>query len=336
MTGYRVLTWHVHGSYLDSLARTGHRLFIPVAEPERPRYVGRWPELPETVVEVPEREVRDLDVDVVLYQAHDNWTTDQHDLLSAAQRQGPRIFLEHDPPRGHPTDTRHPVDDPDVHIVQVTHFNALMWDTGPNPVRVIDHAVPDPGHRWTGELERGLVVINDLDRRGRRLGADLFEAARVRVPLDLVGMGAERLGGLGEVRRSDLPAFEARYRFFFNPIRYTSLGMGLIEAMLVGLPVVAFATTEIPTVIEDGVTGFIATDPDRLVASMQALLADRMLARRIGAAGREVALARFGMDRFARDWTAAFEAAVGRPPAANPDAGEATRAAETLVAGGPR
>lgn len=319
MSGFRVLTWHIHGSYLDALARTGHELFVPVADPGRPRYAPVWPDMPSSVVEVPEAEVRDLDVDVVLYQCRENWQADQFATLSARQRAGPRVYLEHDPPRQHPTDTRHWVDDPDVLLVHVTHFNALMWDNGSNPVRVVQHAVPDPGYRWTGELERGIVVVNDLDRRGRRLGADRFLASRrAGVPLDLVGMGAERLGGLGEIRRDDLPAFEARYRFFFNPIRYTSLGLGLIEAMLVGLPVVAFATTEIPTVIENGVSGFIATDPAAVDRAMRELLRDAELAGRVGAAGRRVALARFGMDRFAADWTSVFEAAAGRPTQPRP------------------
>jgi glycosyltransferase involved in cell wall biosynthesis len=121
-------------------------------------------------------------------------------------------------------------------------------------------------------------------------------------------MGADRLGGVGEVRRGELPAFEARYRFFFNPIRYTSLGLGMLEAMLVGVPVVAFATTEIPTVIEDGVSGFISTDPATLHDAIRALLADRDLAEQIGEAGRQRALERFGIERFARDWTEAFKA----------------------------
>ncbi|MFL5779258.1 MAG: hypothetical protein ACJ761_09975, partial [Chloroflexota bacterium] len=41
------------------------------------------------------------------------------------------------------------------------------------------------------------------------------------------------------------------------------------------------------------------------------LLRDRRLAARLGQAGREVALARFGIDRFARDWQAALDLATG-------------------------
>jgi len=319
MTPFRVFTWHVHGSYLDSLARTGHELYIPVGEPNRPGYAGRWREWGPNVIEVPAAEVRDLDVDLVLFQSRMAWEQDQHVLLSPAQRRLPRIYLEHDPPREHPTDTRHWVDDPDVLLVHVTRFNDLMWDSGATPTRVIEHgiAVPD-GIRWNGERRRGLVVVNDLATRGRRLGADLFERAREAVPLDLVGMHAEALGGLGEVRRTELPAFAAPYRFFFNPIRYTSLGLAMIEAMMIGMPIVAFATTEIPVVLEDRRSGILATDLPRLVGGMEALLADRGLAARLGAAAREIAVERFSIDRFARDWTRAFEDVTGRPSNVHP------------------
>jgi Glycosyl transferases group 1 len=331
MTPFRVLTWHIHGSYLDSLAWTGHTFFIPVDDAERPGssgrpgYAGRWPEWGPNVVEVPIENVRDLDVDLVLFQSRDAWERDQHEILTANQRRLPRIYLEHDPPRGHPTDQRHWVDDPEVLLVNVTHFNDLMWDPGRSPTRVIEHGVPDPGVRWTGAIERGIVVINDLATRGRRLGADLFLAARDEIPLDLVGMHAERLRGLGEIRRVDLPAFAARYRFFFNPIRYTSLGLGLIEAMTIGMPIVAFATTEIPVVLEDGESAILANDLGTLVTGMRALLDDRGLAERLGAAARQVAIERFSIERFAAGWTAAFAEVTGRGRNARPSAPVARR-----------
>jgi hypothetical protein len=312
-TGFRILTWHVHGSYLDALARTGHRFVIPVAE-GRPGYAPRWSSWdPAVVEEVPVAALRDVEVDAVLFQHRQHWDVDQWEVLSDAQRRLPRLFVEHDPPREHPTDTVHPVADPDVLLVHVTAFNALMWDCGPTPTRVIDHGLHVPEHvRYSGRLARGIVVINDLASRGRRLGRDLYLDAADRVPLDLVGMDARRLGGLGEIPHEDLPAFESRYRFFFNPIRYTSLGLSMIEAMHVGMPIVAFATTEIPTVIQDGVSGITGTDPTYLIDGMQDLLTDPGRAIVLGRAAREVARERFSIERFARDWTAAFETAIGR------------------------
>jgi hypothetical protein len=151
------------------------------------------------------------------------------------------VYLEHDPPRRRPTTTRHLVDDPAAVIVHCTHFNRLMWHNNRTPAIVIEHGVTVPGDAvYTGELAQGLVVVNHLQKRGRRLGADIYLRARRQVPLELVGMGAREFGGLGEVVLNELPYFMARYRFFFNPIRYTSLGLAIIEAMMVGLPVVGW------------------------------------------------------------------------------------------------
>src|SRR5690606_31090709 len=101
-----------------------------------------------------------------------------------------------------------------------------------------------------------------------------------------------------------LPARLAQYRFFFNPIRYTSLGLAVIEAMMVGLPVVALATSEMATVVRNGVNGFADTRPDRLIEAMRLLLADPALAAELGRRARLDARERFGIERFVRDWEA--------------------------------
>jgi glycosyltransferase involved in cell wall biosynthesis len=196
-----------------------------------------------------------------------------------------------------------------------------MWDNGRTPTRVIEHGVADPGLRWNGRLGRGLVVINDLGTRGRRLGRDIFDRAREHLPIDLVGMRTAEYGGLGEVLRKDLPAFSARYRFFFHPVRYTSFGMAICEAMMIGMPVVALATTEMPTVLEDGRSGIIHTDPDYLIDGAGQLIHDHALAARLGEAGRRVALERFSIDRFAADWSRTFAEVIGRSSVTLPDGG---------------
>ena len=301
----RVLTWHVHGSYLWYLSFCDVDWYLPV-RPGRPSpwngLVGARP-WPPTMHEVPEDEVDGLDVDCVLFQSAAEWEG-WGDRLPGV----PRVFLEHDPPRQSPTDTLHVVDDPSVTVVHCTPFNRLMWDNGTVPTRVVEHGVCVPeGVVATGELARGLVVVNHLGRRGRRLGLDVFEEVRrAGVPLDLVGMGSEELGGLGEVDPPDLPAFAARYRFLFNPIRYTSLGLAVLEAMAVGVPVVGLATTEHAVAVETGVSGYVDTDVDRLVARMRRLLDDPPLARRLGEGAREAVRSRYSIERFARDWEALF------------------------------
>lgn len=310
----RVLTWHVHGSYLYYLAHADVELLLPVGRTDVDGYLGRGPNFPwpDNVHEVPVEEVARERFDVVLFQTRRNYLEDQFEILSAAQRALPRIYLEHDPPLQHPAATRHVVDDPDVLLVHVSHFNDLMWDAGGTPTRVIRHGVVVPDDvRYTGEVARGVVVVNNLYRRGRRTGPDVFDRARARVPLDLFGMAFEDGDGAGELPLAELPSTVARYRFTFNPIRYTSLGLAVCEAMMVGSPIVALATTEQSVVIEDGVSGFVDTDVDALVERMRDLLRDPRLAAEIGRAARERARALFSIDRFAAEWTSTFAEVAG-------------------------
>jgi glycosyltransferase involved in cell wall biosynthesis len=243
----------------------------------------------------------------VLYQSRAAWEVDRLELLDPAQQALPRIYLEHDPPQEHPTDTPHWVDDPGTLLVHVTDFNRLMWNTNGTPTRVIEHGVkPLSDASWRGERERGIVVVNNMPRRGRRLGLDVYQRVAESVPLDLVGMGSEAIGGLGEVGNADLPELMASYRFFFNPIRYTSLGLAVIEAMMVGLPIVCLATTEMVSVIRDGENGFIDTSPAQLVEAMQLLLQRPDIAQQLGRRARSLARERFGIDRFVTDWQQAL------------------------------
>ena len=261
---------------------------------------------------MPADELRELELDCVLYQSARHYLKDGPELLSDEQLALPAIYLEHDPPREHPTDTRHPVDDSSILLVHVTPFNALMWDSGDTPTRVIEHGVTIPSDvRYSGELDRGIAVVNDLASRGRRLGSDVFVEARSRVALDLVGMRSEELGGLGEVQPPELARFAARYRFFFNPIRYTSLGLAICEAMMAGMPIIGLATTELVTVVENGESGWIDTKLEPLIEHMNALLDSPAEARRLGEGARRTAEERFGIDRFARDWAEAFALVTG-------------------------
>jgi hypothetical protein len=314
MRRLNVLTWHTHGSYLYYLSHAPHEFHV-LSKPDRPPgYGGRCGHIPwgDNVHDLPLEQARHRQFDCILFQDDHQWQKDQYEILTPAQRALPRIYLEHDPPRAHPTDTRHLVDDPDVLVVHVTPFNALMWDNGRTPTRVIEHGVRIPaGVSYQGDLERGLVVTNHLDRRGRRMGPDLFLQARSQLPLELVGMAAEELGGLGEIEHAQLPAFASRYRFLFSPIRYSSLGLAVIEAMMVGLPVVALATAEMATVIENGVSGYADTNLATLVERMRLLLREPGLARDLGDGARRRARERFSIERFSADWNAALRHVTG-------------------------
>lgn len=301
----RVLTWQVHGNYMFYLSQVPCEWWLVTRDGHPPGYAGRTPGFPwgANVREIPESQVAEAQVDCVLYQSRRHWEADRHTLLTPAQRELPSIYLEHDPPQAHPTCTRHWADAVSL-LVHVTPFNALMWDSGGIPTRVVEHAAIVPADiRCSALRSEGIAVINHLQRRGRRLGADVYRELQRQAPLRLIGMDSASMpGGLGEIAHAQLPAFIAEYRYLLNPIRWTSLGLSVVEAMLLGMPVLGLATTELVSVIENGRNGWLATDPQQLAEVMRRLSADRALALRWGAQARATAQARFGIERFVRDW----------------------------------
>lgn len=309
----KIFTWHIHGSYLFYLSQGDYDIFIPTTEAKTEGYYGRGTTFPfaANVIEVPAEEVRNMQFDCILFQSERNFLIDQHEILADWQKQLPRVYVEHNTPEKHPTNTAHVMTDPDVMMVHVTHFNKLMWDNGGIPnVRVIEHGVCIPKVAYQGDIPKGIVVINHIQQRGRITGWDVFDEVRKHVPLDLIGMGTLESGGLGEVLNPQLPEFISHYRFFFNPIRYTSFGLAVCEAMMTGMPVVAMATTEYVTVIKNGESGFIDTNINKLIDDMNLLIENQDLAKRMGENARALALDKFSINRFTNDWENIFRQTI--------------------------
>lgn len=303
----RILTWNIHGSYLYYLSQGDYIIYVPYNSNYSERYIGRGNTYPygPNVIEIPANEVRNIEFDIILFQCDENYFIDQYDILSEEQQKLPKIYIEHDPPWEHPTNALHPVRDENVTLVHVTHYNKLMWEAAVHDVRVITHGVKTGETLYRGNLKKGIVVINNLPSRGRMLGYDIFKRVKEEVPLDLVGMGNEEEGAV-EVLHPKLMEYISQYRFYFSPIRYTSLGLSTCEAMMIGMPVLGLSTTELPSVIRNGVTGFIDNDIDVLIDKMKLLLALPNLALGMSHSTREHAKSLFGIERFVNDWKKLF------------------------------
>ena len=300
----KVLLWHVHGAWTTAFVHGGHEYVVPVLPDRGPDGLGiaRTYDWPDSVRELSPQQLADETFDVVVFQR-------PHELELAREWLGrdlPAVYVEHNAPQGRIAEMRHPVADrPDLLLVHVTHFNALFWDAGSTPTRVIEHGVVDPGRRYTGELPHAAVVINEARRRGRVTGTDLLDRFAREAPIDLFGMDAPSLGG------TDLPQAElhdqmARRRVYLHPIRWTSLGLSLIEAMHLGMPVVALGTTEAHEAVP-AEAGAVSTKVDVLAGTMRRLIADPDEARERGAAARAAALERYGLERFLADWDEVLE-----------------------------
>jgi glycosyltransferase involved in cell wall biosynthesis len=199
----------------------------------------------------------------------------------------------------------------DIPVVHVTHFNRLYWDCGRAPTRVLEHGIPDPGLRYDGRAARAAVLVNEPLRRGRVTGTDLVPTFAGEAPLDVFGMGTRGLPqalGLSPRRvrtYEDLPqdrlhAELARRRVYLHLSRWTSLGLSLIEAMHLGLPVVVLATTEAAEAVPPE-AGAVSTRVDELRLALRDLLHDLDAARAAGLAARAAAVARYGLPRFLDD-----------------------------------
>jgi hypothetical protein len=318
----RVLLWHVHGSWTTAFVQGRHEYLVPVTPDRGPDGLGRartyrWP---ASAVELTRQEAAGAEVDVVVLQR-------PHELHGlAAQwlggrrpgRDVPAVYLEHNAPQGRIAELRHPAADrDDLVVAHVTHFNDLFWDCGSTPTRVIEHGIVDPGDRYSGELPAAAVVVNEPVRRGRVTGTDLLGRLGAAVPLDLFGMRSGQLAGVPGVRSvDDLPqdrlhAEMARRRLYLHPVRWTSLGLSLLEAMHLGMPVVALATTEVTEAVPP-VAGVLSTRVDVLADAARRLVADPEQARLMGKAARAAATERYGLDRFLADWDRLLDEMRGR------------------------
>ncbi|MFF5966692.1 glycosyltransferase [Streptomyces collinus] len=310
-----ILLWHVHGSWTTAFVQGPHTYLVPVTPGRGPDGLGRartftWP---ASVREVTPGHLRDTQVDLVLLQRpHESALAERWLGGRRPGRDVPAVYLEHNAPDGDVPDTRHPcADRDDLTLVHVTHFNRLFWDCGTTRTEVIEHGIVDPGHRYSGRLARAAVVVNEPVRRARYTGTDLLPALAEAVPLDVFGMGTAGLAGhLGlpadRCRTADLPQSElhtalAERRMYLHPVRWTSLGLSLLEAMHLGLPVLALATTEAVEAVPPG-AGTLTTRPDVLARAARRYLHEPEAAAADGARARQAALERYGLKRFLADW----------------------------------
>jgi glycosyltransferase involved in cell wall biosynthesis len=319
----RILLWHVHGSWTTSFVQGAHDYLLPLTPGRDSDGLGRartW-DWPASVVEVPHDRLRDTDIDLVVLQRPHEVELAERWTGRRPGRDLPAVYVEHNTPGGEVPYTRHPLaEQREIPVVHVTHFNRLFWDCGEAPTDVVEHGIVDPGHLYSGEWARAAVVVNDPVRRGRAVGTDLLPGLARTAALDVFGMRVHQLGDALGIPGDRLWTFEdlpqdqlhrelARRRVYVHTSRWTSLGLSLLEAMHLGMPVVALATTEAVAAVPPE-AGVVTNRPDEMAAAVWRFIHDPSEAQRTGAAAREAALSRYGLGRFLTDWDARLRAAV--------------------------
>jgi glycosyltransferase involved in cell wall biosynthesis len=174
---------------------------------------------------------------------------------------------------------------------------------------------PSPKGQYFAFLGR-VSPEKGLDRAieiARRAGVSLRIAAKVD-PIDepyfrsrivpLLGGGIEFIGELDEREK---PRFLGNATGLLFPIDWPEpFGLAMIEAMSCGTPVLAWPNGAVPEIVEDGVTGFMATSIEEAIAKLPRLAAlDRMRVRRRFEA-------RFSASRMTQDYLSVYRS-LGRP-----------------------
>lgn len=159
-------------------------------------------------------------------------------------------------------------------------------------------------YHWGAEPVLGIIArLSDV--KGQDVLIEAMTKIRAQIPdakLIMVGEGKMESALRGMVTRLGLeqnvffyplackvseilPALD----IFVMPSRQEGLGLSIMEAQASGLPVVASRVGGIPSLIEDGKTGFLVEpeNPDALARTIVAALRDKNRLARIAKAGRE-------------------------------------------------
>jgi hypothetical protein len=173
---------------------------------------------------------------------------------------------------------------------------------------------PDEWCGWTGEGEYVLNVTQHLQQRDPYTNWRFWEAATRDLPRVAAGPGSEAIGGPGEVTYDQMKALlrEARC-YLYTGTQPASYTLGLIEAMMTGIPVVSIGPAWMgifpygPLMFEGwDLVGdpFGSNDPTDAREILVSLLASQRYAQTVGNDIRAYAIDLFGKDEIGRQWKA--------------------------------
>lgn len=188
-----------------------------------------------------------------------------------------------------------------------------------------------PSLRTDGDGE-GALVVGWIGRLSNEKGADIFLRAAASVLAECPGTRFVVVGDGPDLallnaliddlnirksvslvgRREDMPAVYASLDVMVSSSRQEGLPMAILEGMASGLPLVATAVGDVPTVVREGSTGFLVASEDvkSLAAGIVGLLRDPSLRRHLGSAARKLIAEEFSAERMAVNYLRVYENAL--------------------------
>jgi glycosyltransferase involved in cell wall biosynthesis len=178
----------------------------------------------------------------------------------------------------------------------------------------------------------GPLIVGLIGRLSWEKGIDIFLRAVARVVVEfpsakfvVVGEGPdqdklellidelgvrENISMLG--RREDMPSIYASLDVMVSSSRQEGLPMAILEGMASGLPLVATAVGEVPTVVKDGRTGVLVPPEDAgsLAAAIVDLLRDSAKRLRLGEAAKQLIKEEYSAERMTADYLRVYAEAI--------------------------
>jgi glycosyltransferase involved in cell wall biosynthesis len=183
----------------------------------------------------------------------------------------------------------------------------------PTTIVAVGRLWPDKAH--AGLLEAFAELHREFPEVRLRLVGDGPERGRLEALAEALGIAAaaEFAGRLSE---TETLAEIARADMLALPSFLEGLPIVLMEAMAMGVPVVATRVAGIPELVVDDVTGLLFTPANwqELAACMKRLLNDEALRNRLATAGRSKVEAEFEVQKSARQLAGLFEQLVDEAP----------------------
>lgn len=202
----------------------------------------------------------------------------------------------------------------DINIF-ISDFNRSEWGWSEDEAVVLHHGIdtglfkPGRGERQ----ERILSVVNDWINRDWCCGYKTWERLSKFFPGQTYVLGDTP--GLSKPAKSTFELVKAyqESRIFLNTSTVSPVPTALMEAMAAGCACVSTATCMIPTIIQNGVNGFITNDEKEMRQYLQTLLDNPDLAAKLGAAARQTIEEKFSIGEFVKNWDAVLEKAASLP-----------------------
>lgn len=313
-----ILTFPTHEAYETGLCKTGHNFFAIRAKGVKD-WNTKYRPVPDnyTLLDGSDDQIKpDMAFDLVLSQNKFG----QFEIAKgiADSLNIPLISLEHTLPfPGWTTDDMQRISTMrgDINVF-ISEHSVGQWgySLSDKSVKIVHHGIDIDVFKPIGDGHNDgkvLTVVNDWINRDWCCNFSSYK----RICLD-TGMPTNPVGDTpGFSKPADgIKGLVSKYQnasVFFNTSVISPVPTALMEAMACGCPVVTTSTCMIPSIVKDGVNGFISNDESYLREKLIWCLEHPEEAKKIGEAARQTIVDRFSLESHVSRWNEVLKSAVG-------------------------